>query len=119
MKAMGSQHFPFYIKQGYDHIKKHNKTYQLLTGDGGTEGLSDAEKAKKQNDYIWNKTLLFLLLSLIMTPAPVLSTSPPLPFILERGEEQLWAGAAGTDGRGREAQVLALQGVRVASHGSV
>lgn len=49
---MGSQHFPFYIKQGYDHIKKHNKTYQLLTGDGGTEGLSDAEKAKKENDYI-------------------------------------------------------------------
>lgn len=53
-----------------------------------------------------------------MTPAPVLSTPPPLPCILEKGEEQLWAGAAGTDGQGREAQVLALQGLRVASHGS-
>lgn len=52
MKATGSQHFPFYIKWGYDHIKKHNKTYQLLTGDDGTEGLSDAKKAKHENNYI-------------------------------------------------------------------
>lgn len=92
MKATGSQHFPFYIKWGYDHIKKHNKTYQLLTGDGGTEGLSDTKKAKHENNYIWNKPLLFLLLSLIMTPAPVPTASPPLPFILERGEERLRAG---------------------------
>ena len=59
-----------------------------------------------------------------MTPAPIPSTSP-LPFILERGEEQLWAGAAewqsnavGIDRQGREAQVSALQGTRNARHGS-
>lgn len=94
MQATGSQRFPFYIKRGYDHIKKHNKTHQLLTGDGGTEGLSDAEKSKHENNYIGNKGLLFLLLSLIMTPAPVLPASPPPPFILGKGEEQLWAAAA-------------------------
>lgn len=42
--------FSLYIKWGYDHIKKHNKTYQLLTGDGGTVGLSDAEKAKHEKE---------------------------------------------------------------------
>lgn len=94
MQATGSQHFPFYIKWGYDHIKKHNKTYQLLTGDGGTEGLSDAEKSKHKNNYVGNKGLLFLLLSLVLTPAPVLPASSPLPFILGRAEEQLWAAAA-------------------------
>lgn len=52
MKATGSQHFPFYIKRGYGHIKKHNTTEQLLTGDGGTEALRDAEKAKHKNNYI-------------------------------------------------------------------
>jgi len=51
MKATGSQNFPFCIKWGYDHIKKHNKTYHLLTGDRGTEGLSGAEKAKHENNY--------------------------------------------------------------------
>lgn len=52
MEATGSQHFPFYIKWGYGHIKKHNKTQQLLTGDGGTETFRDAEKAKHKNNYI-------------------------------------------------------------------
>jgi len=52
MKATGSQHFPFYIKWGYDHVKEHSKTYKLLTGDSGTKGLSDAKKARHENNYI-------------------------------------------------------------------
>lgn len=52
MKATGSQHFPFYIKWGYDHVKEHSETRKLLTGDSGKEGLSDAEKDRHENSYI-------------------------------------------------------------------
>lgn len=94
MKATGSQHFPFYIKWGYDHVKEHSETRKLLMGDSGKESLSDAEKDRHENSYIWNKGLLFSLLSLIVTSAPVLPASPPFPSILERREQQPWAVAA-------------------------
>lgn len=70
MKATGSQHFPFYIKWGYDHVKEHSKTYKLLTGDSGTEGLSDAKKARHENNYIWIKGLLFLCSALLWPLLP-------------------------------------------------